>query len=401
MPHRTHRATAPLCSDDLLPSGYLLGAFWLLLSSPSAFLSFKCTYAHAPMGADRRAFYFMPDSPSPVDDTIPDGKLLNDTRWFQSHLWRSQHPTDCASARFMTHRIEKGRKDIGLGSLIAQYIKVFAYAIATGRVFIHQPDPAFLYADQSACGSALSFDCYFHPLSNCSHLHLQRNNTLETSLWWVLVHNMPRNDSILEQYGMEWYGSQLMFYLLRPAARLQAAILHHRNQVFPAGVPPRLIHMHVRWGDKVNEGVQLMPMWRYVQTADSIRSAALADSRDIFISSEDARAIEAAANFTDHWRFYYTRTPRVSGSMAIGDMVAHLGPHNATEQHFVNLFLALEAEAFVCVSYSGWCSCVKGLAYFWKRDAQFRWVDQKELERARRQRDKANQRRRSQRQQHR
>eukprot|EP00659_Diplonema_papillatum_P006182 gene6182-9466_t len=278
------------------------------------------------LGSDERDAWMM------AGRSTAKGALLPLTAEVQGAIWDHQHPADCKSASFFVWKLWNS----GLGADIHTYAQALAFAMASGRVLLVDTNEAWWYALDK---QPSSIECFFVPPSSCTladagpailitpryqwsprykkvvaalgrpvRPYPQQPRTVGSTLRAVgSVGNpwstVPRAE--WQAYGYQWWMAQASRYLLRmPQPWLRAALRRWVDETFPGGVPPKMIGMHVRHGDKYKE-MQLLPLSLYMDHAEKLR-AAEPDLVDIFVSTEDPKVLNETAFYTSRgWRFHW------------------------------------------------------------------------------------------------
>jgi len=163
-------------------------------------------------------------------------------------------------------------------------------------------------------------------------------------------------------------------------------------------LPPGSVSVHVRHGDKLIE-MDLLPLARYVQEAERLASGdqnipvldtSIASSdqtffypkqafaqRTMFVSTEDPDVIMDAMALTrsndNPWKVAFTQENRTNDILM--DMVMRKSAGKATLESFLNLELALEADAWVCTLQSNWCQLIDELRMTIGGKASFPYVN--------------------------
>lgn len=89
---------------------------------------------------------------------------LYGTAWAQDMIYRHQHPANCTRTRFLALR----QRPSGIGSNLHVLGQALALAMNLGRVLVlADPDPRFLWHNRSFCRGAVSWECWFLPMSGC------------------------------------------------------------------------------------------------------------------------------------------------------------------------------------------------------------------------------------------
>ncbi|KNC84541.1 hypothetical protein SARC_03244 [Sphaeroforma arctica JP610] len=199
---------------------------------------------------------------------------------------RIQNPRDCRSVGYDIHVGHYA----GLGSQLHVAGRRMLGANTHGRVFIlnHETDTllgAGFTASQTFCeeSGVHGFECYFQTLSNCTEYGSSAEAESVEISGRKLTGNRDRLAPLKDHTDFQGITSNTKEsvrlqrayateYMLRPNTRFQHKLELMYSQVFDAGVvPPKLISVNIRWGDKWSE-MLLNPIERYVGTvADLVR----------------------------------------------------------------------------------------------------------------------------------
>ena len=174
-------------------------------------------------------------------------------------------------------------------------------------------------------------------------------------------------------------------YLVRPSAASRAYLsaqytqFWHGHEHRAARTPPRrtgmpssvaaprpeeLVAVHIRWGDQATTQMGSVPVSGYIDAVRWLQRRAirrgLPPPTSVLLTSEDARAIAAfRAAAPRAWRVYahdYVRHAALADLSRPSAALARMGPTSLFQ-----LFLALEANSFICTSGSNWCRLVNEL----------------------------------------
>eukprot|EP01065_Artemidia_motanka_P030258 TRINITY_DN36278_c0_g1_i1.p1 TRINITY_DN36278_c0_g1~~TRINITY_DN36278_c0_g1_i1.p1 ORF type:complete len:603 (+),score=152.06 TRINITY_DN36278_c0_g1_i1:123-1811(+) len=122
-------------------------------------------------------FRFKLGGDGPVADSqrerLPDGKAwwvpgdgnIPCTAEAQHALWAHQHPSDCASAKFLVSRLKEGAH--GLGSALSLVVHDLLSAVLLRRVLIIEPG-RWYFAPSACSGKYQGWECYFASPSHCA-----------------------------------------------------------------------------------------------------------------------------------------------------------------------------------------------------------------------------------------
>lgn len=160
--------------------------------------------------------------------------------------------------------------------------------------------------------------------------------------------------------------AQAVAYMVRPNAQLLAELAARRQRFFAGQrIAPGTVAVHVRHGDKGKEAA-LVPDEAHLAAAlfAIAKGGASLSKRSIFVSTEDPATIgffsagRRTANLSVHVQ--YTTVPRDNHG---GGGAPNEVPDAVEEflNAFLNLDLALEADALVCWAASRWCDLMRRL----------------------------------------
>ncbi|KAJ9442270.1 Alpha--1 [Diplonema papillatum] len=167
-----------------------------------------------------------------------------------------------------------------------------------------------------------------------------------------------------------WWTSQLVFYLMQPAAALRTLIeLDLADPFFDEPV----VNLHIRRGEKVKEMPRLYELPEYIAAAKGVSRGMFPSGRvRYFVQTNEPSVIDEVRRQTDGvWNYTaWTRTGR--------DLLAHNDPkkwrrrlargllvdaEKWTLHSLRNLWLMLRSDAWVCTFSSNWCRVALRLAY--------------------------------------
>ncbi|KAJ3017061.1 hypothetical protein HKX48_003742 [Thoreauomyces humboldtii] len=341
-------------------------------------------------------------------DTLDDKGLAPLTKLAQRWIYERQHPParDCPTHKFL---VSEGTQEIGLGAYLHKQGFGLGAALEADLIFVMEPvgsrEGAFDFADD--CGSngdpMTSQECFTQPLSSCSHRDavVGRNAWKFGSRMWDVVNangvkfykdDCPsflkeklqayyRGTDLTPAFFKLWWRAQSAAYLsrlnaettdhLRTARRdaeLHQTWLHGNDGRPTAGVPyplpPGTSSLHVRHGDKASE-MTLVPFEKYVDAAERYSSEnPLAGRKALFVSSESPGVIENAARLPDdgrkkqltsadeHWQVFTSNIPRFNSGPY--QQIRKYGPSTMTRSWYLQLWMALECDAFFGTRASNW-----------------------------------------------
>jgi glycoprotein 6-alpha-L-fucosyltransferase len=336
--------------------------------------------------------------------TQNDPRALYGTAWAQNFMREYQNPKSCEGKKYLSFRHDLS----GMGSNLHAFGQALALAIHLGRILVvYGHDPQMIWLDGNSCPGQESWECWFLPLSHCkphnagdvmivgmAQLSFSEAFNIHSvpSAFHELLQCSPVKDAIFWFY---WWRAQSIAYIVRfnqhtrsMMNQMRAQVLHsvhgmqdklHGADALPAGT----IAAHVRHGDKGKEA-KLFPFEDYHRQFERLASgdqtipvlyAEVAQSKEtftyprkkfegrtMFISTEDQAAIDQAKMKTqgDHsWTVFHCAIDRPN--VDVYTQRARKGVQKEVLEAFVNLELALEADAFVCTLSSNWCRLIDEL----------------------------------------
>jgi hypothetical protein len=282
------------------------------------------------------------------------------------------------------------KKIFGLGSDLHVWSAALCNAIEDGlRIRTHNVNP-WVWVDSKQCNAddvqLSTLSCYFpHAELQCPEDRKQLSSLLEDSPFETLglsvlhgavnfnisnpIHfkcNKSPTSPMNVYSKTEWRaaGTEALFSRVSPLVQKEAE--RQLNLVFPSGkVPPDLITVHMRWGDKKFEN----KVSGIDETLDGIRKIRLKRGDDlnhptsILLCTEDPKAVMAFQMAAPkHWKIYldqfynemlphrpdddriYNKVPKISRSLNGKTGLWSLG----------SLLVAMEANSFVLVLSSNW-----------------------------------------------
>ena len=356
-------------------------------------------------------------------ERLPPDRLAPLTHEVQRMLYRHQFPSSCEGKTFV---ISSGNEELaGLGSHIHIATVHMAIAWTQGRIFIWENWAGYIYTDPFTCGelnpdgrgdeegaplgakgSPGWVDCFFRSPTNCTLQQAQSDPTARRigtggiGIQWGIPPNtvpqafhalwtkagMPRNDDMMKY----WWRGQVAAFLTRfnpralaklKALRLSAGslMLNHSHASFRhnaswlegerTGVPlPRgTVSIHIRHGDKKKE-MALIPTTAYLQAADELVKRNPFGYRDIgFLSTEDPSAVEEVMLHNSSFRYYWWDVPRdnSNGPDQVAKFENTYPKAELTMVWWLQMFIALEADAWVGTRGSNWNRLIDELRCVW------------------------------------
>ncbi|CAE7785558.1 FucT6 [Symbiodinium sp. CCMP2456] len=336
-------------------------------------------------------------------------EVLYGTAYAQKVLWEHQHPANCSNASFLMYSAHTA----GMGSQLHWMGQALALAMNLGRVLVLSPeDKNVKLYDSTFCPDASGYECWLQNITSChvgdqdvlqlhGHPKMEREPAENFGLQSVpvLFHEMLANCSpIKSKSWFYWWRSQSVTYLVRFNDKTREALDRFRSESLytchaqkpsPAHVlSPGYISAHIRQGEKSSEA-QLFPFIAYLKQMRALvdnssdlrvlfKEVAESDTnfsypsgayseRKMFLSTEDQLTVLRALSLCSAhppWQVSWTKVNR-------GKLLSRLDPwmHLTSEQAareqaliaFMNLELALEADAWVCALTSNWCRLIDEL----------------------------------------
>ena len=351
-------------------------------------------------------------------DALPAAGLAPATKETQAEIYRRQFPASCSGpgASFL---LSHSYCNNGIGSMIHVVGTQLAIAVAANRTLVMAPGACPAWGDNETCpdGASGFFECFLAPISSCTAADAAQagadvvavtgtsDDYMSTLPPGVLlpqrvpavladrVHHLGMTEHELKY----WWRGQSAAYLLRFNERTIAAVREMRlkpgmlvahsgargnatggPRVLSFPLPPGVVSAHMRSGyDKGAEMSRVLPSAFFRAVEGLVKNAPISARRVIFLSTEGADTIESMRRIvTRHanaWTLLYTATPRgVGGSGAASREAAVHLPSAAvqrlgvsTQQHLLNLLIALECSAFVGTRGSNWNRLIDELRCIW------------------------------------
>ena len=300
-------------------------------------------------------------------------KTLPQTKEAQRRVFLHQHPQNCKNSSFLVWKMW----NTGLGADLHTLAQALGFAISSNRVLLVDDSALWWYAMDR---SPSSIECFFERISNCTLADageveiLTPTYSYDTHLKKVIPKHRPKvkQNTIrsvgnplrlagdlgnkwssvpfpdMAHYGYQWWMSQSSRYILRkPRSWLAKRYDLWVDRVFPEGVPPRMIGIHVRHGDKYKE-MRLLPLSSYMQHAAALRKKE-PNLTAVFLSTEDDAVLNDAKEYEKQgWTFFWTKHARHNRGSPM-DYALHVGPSMLAEISFTNLLI----QARLCTHWVG------------------------------------------------
>ena len=337
----------------------------------------------------------------------------------QRLLYEWQHPPRCEGRTFVVSQGNDPRAGIGSHIHIASHH--FAVALELGAVFVWADNVGSIYTDPDTCGDGgdNNLQCFFLPPSNCTlqDAHAPGNTIVslrfgdagEAAGYGYKFYHVPALlQRLWEGAGLPaaasantgqqdavkyWFRGQVAAYLMRPNAATAAAfralrtapgaMLTAAGPAAPAQqraalgapalpLPPGLVSLHIRHGDKGSE-MKLVPTEAYLEAAARLvkmHPMALAP-RGIFMSTEDPEApvlagqLLAGAPGFAHWSMAWYDVPRANSNGPEQLSQFSLPRGVLSRIWLLQILLALECDAWVGTRGSNWNRVIDELRCVW------------------------------------
>lgn len=208
------------------------------------------------------------------------------------------------------------------------------------------------------------FDSYFR-LPHCNY----KSSTTEAQQRENITRGPGRLDHACMFPTSEFRAAstEYLFANLQPVVVREAQ--RQYQQVFPRhGVPPNLITVHVRWGDKGRE-MKLLSIEKYVQAVHTIVQERQYSQVHVFLATEDPSAVTAFKEAMPvHWNVYVDWYVQEFGQYHTSDLnhnakLAKRGQLKAKPGlvALASLLVAIEANDYVLTTKSNWSRLINEL----------------------------------------
>ena len=340
----------------------------------------------------------------------------------QRLLYEWQHPAECVGRRFLVSR--GNEETAGLGSHVHISTHHVALAFEMGLIFLWHPDAGIMYTDEGTCADGtINFECFFDAPSNCtlddardpaSSITEVRNGDaglhvpgayqfyhvprVFTEMWErahlpVVFGETTRQSDALKY----WFRGQVAAYLARfnratlgsmrelrqnkslllhaigPHASPGAAAALEAGTLFP--LAPGTISVHIRHGDKHLE-MSLVPTAAYFEEATVLarRHPMALGGHRMFLSTEDPEAVGEVSKAVltagidgrrGAWIVSWWDVPRENSNGKSQLANFNLPRGKLTIIWWLQLFIALEADAWVGTRGSNWNRLIDELRCVW------------------------------------
>ena len=167
------------------------------------------------------------------------------------------------------------------------------------------------------------------------------------------------------KWRASWWRSHAIDYLMRPSDASRSFLDARYKAFWHGAVPPsdQLISVHMRWGDLAETEMGGLSAAAYVDAVRFVlekRGKSQTLPVHLILTSEDDAAITAFRKAAPtEWKLYFDTSAR--HAKRLGDLANADARRGIGGQSLFNLYLALEARAFVCTTGSNWCRLINEL----------------------------------------
>lgn len=351
--------------------------------------------------------------------SLDDDGLSPLTKFTQRVIFDHQFPdpSDCKNKKYI---VVVHPENSGLGELTHYIGSVLGRAIEFDRIVIWDTRNStrrtgWHYFDVGCAGQGEldTLDCLFEPLTSCDYRYSNENNSVYTIGWedgldktepWhrfhapsLFTHALLRHASVpLTPTAVKyWWRGQASAFVLRLNSKSLARIrvlrldpnLHVgftinkttgvlESVAVPFPLPPHTFSIHVRHGDKGRE-MRLIPFQEYAEEAEWFaKQNPNSYYKSAFISSEDPNVFEYARNIArltfdygltspnENWIWYMSKIKRLNAG-PMDQIKAFQNRSTTTLSWILQLFMALECDAYVGTLNSNWNRIIDELRCIW------------------------------------
>ena len=295
-----------------------------------------------------------------------------------------RHQQDCSKPR-ITHFMNNN----GMGSDIHQWTVSLCHAMEMGATMLTAPpekrdgnwDGVWIWEDQAVCSESelkRPLSCYFGEAvtsGRCPGATRKCTHPVDRDCLITSGDNGKGQGSFLKEpeehicaMGAEWTSAAVEFLFSPLDVRVVDAAEKSIATVFgDVGIPPSMITVHIRWGDK-GEEMDLIPIATYVKTVQSLVAEHHLANPAVYVSTEDPDALAAfrAEASEEEWRIF--ADPMLEqvadlrpgeGNHAVKTAKASKGQEGM--HALVSLLLALESQHYVLTTGSNWSQLINEL----------------------------------------
>lgn len=320
-------------------------------------------------------------------ELLKDNHLAPLTRWTQTEIYKHQHPVDCDKVKFL---ITEGW-DSGFGSEMHVVGSHLAYAIENNLVLVWGRSSCKRFVN---CTHGCA--CLYRELSNCSSgvefsqwgtvRHSEFNNVIPSVFKNAMLTYIP---SVTEHEMRYWWRAQSVGFIMRLNDETVEELTMMRQtpglqymsggEAVPFPLPSGTVNAHIRHGDKFLE-MSLVPSEAYVKAfLGMIQNMPNSFSRGLFVSSDDKGAIDTCRKLVEDQKmtYIYTNITRMDGGHHMSEWDrTHAGmQRQLILGHLLQLFMALEADAWIGTRGSNWNRLIDELRCVWVDKCQNVYVE--------------------------
>ena len=255
-------------------------------------------------------------------------------------------------------------RNYGLGSELHVWGHAAIYAMIRGARVRTAPRLDWAWWDQEACNGTTSSSssllaCYF-PIAETSDCQNEvfDNDPSKRSHLDLCGNQLGEQSSVADE---RMALTEYLFSNVSPLVVKEAT--KQLKAVFPNGiVPPNLITIHVRWGDKDQE-MKLKSIEEYIDATKRVVEEQKIDSVNIFLCTEDPKATAAFLSqkpkewnvYLDYFYTYMLPYRTVNSTYnALGDLSMDVLKGKAGLWALGSLLVAMEANIFILTTKSNW-----------------------------------------------
>jgi hypothetical protein len=256
----------------------------------------------------------------------------------------------------------------GLGSSLHSWGMKMCYAMGSqSRAWTSSSEP-WIWLDEEKCNQKedkSTMQCYFPSLElQCPSDVDPKDGKMEASAYTACIEQVLGNNTQQRWSELRAAATEYMFHNVSHVVIEEAE--RQLQLVFPGGaVPPNLITVHIRWGDKILVEMKKVPIQQYLKGVYSIlemRNASASQPVNIFLATEDPHAVQEFKNKApSHWNIFVDQY--------FHDMKPHRPEKAFGQNNNVNanktkgraglvalgsLLVAAEADNFVLTTRSNW-----------------------------------------------
>ncbi len=289
---------------------------------------------------------------------------------FHAHQHNCSIPIAAYKFRYSYGKGAGYSRNFGLGSDLHVWSFHALYAMNLGlRIRTPMHSLHWAWWDQEACketSSSSLLACYFPDAetSTCSTDETFHNSTVFTLQTKYCGPQKPQPPGKIEQGVVALERTAMAEYLFSNVSPLVVEEATNQLQsIFSNGtVPPNLITIHVRWGDKKGE-MQLKAIEDYIKATEQVVKEKHIDTVNILLCTEDPAAVDAfTSRMPKNWnvyldQFYTKMLPYRAQQVKFNDIVEtsfEVLKGKAGLWALGSLLVAMEANIFILTTASNW-----------------------------------------------